>query len=152
MHCPACGKLLARRTKFCTHCGEQLRAEDDKAITKLEKRFDDYVDGLFWTTVFGLGLIIGGMVVMKKVLQLDQGLILAYFALSSLTFLTIFVICLREVIVLARQKYNAGDEGEQFDTKELTEAKAPPSLSEAVSVTENTTRALEIRPKEDVPR
>lgn len=154
MHCPACGKTLVRRTKFCTHCGEQLRQEETAAIKKLEKRFDDYVDGVFWTTVFGLGLIIGGMAVMKKVLQLDQGLILAYLAVSSLAFLTVFGICLWQVIVLAKKKHKAEQESEAepLDTNELAEAKAPRSLGAAVSITDETTRTLEARPKERVPR
>lgn len=154
MHCPACGKMLARRTKYCTHCGEQLRQEENAVIERLEKRFDDYVDGVFWITVFGLGLILGGMVVMKEVLHLNEKLIVAYMALSSLAFLTVFGICLKEVITLAKRKNKAQAEaeGEPFDTNELVETKAPRSLGEAISITDDTTRTLETEGKERVLR
>lgn len=153
MHCPACGKALARRTKYCTHCGEQLRQEETAAIEKLEKRFDDYVDGVFWITVFGLGLILGGMVVMKEVLHLNQGLIVAYMALSSLAFLTVFGICLKEVLALAKRKNKAQADAEEepFDTNELVATKEPRRLGEAMSIVDDTTRPLETRPKESVP-
>ena len=154
MHCPACGKALARRTKYCTHCGEQLRQEENAAIEKLEARFDDYVDGVFWTAVFGLGFILGGMVVMKQVLHLSQGLIVAFMALSSLAFLTVFGICLKEVLTLAKRKNKAQADSEEevFATNELANAQELRRLEEAMSIMDETTRTLETNPKEPVPR
>jgi hypothetical protein len=38
-------------------------------IGQAEKRFDEYLEGLFWTTVFGLGVILGGAIVLTKFLN-----------------------------------------------------------------------------------
>ena len=50
---------------------------------------DSEMEGLFWITVLGIGLILGGMVLMKKVL-LDDWMIIAYMILSSAAFTTYF--------------------------------------------------------------
>ena len=154
MHCPACGKALPRRMKYCSQCGAQLTLEKDTESERKEKRFDDYVDGIFWITVFGLGLILGGMVLMKQVLHLSQGLIIAYMIISSTTFLTVFGVCLWELIRIARGSKRADENAdeEQFDTNKLAEAKPQRSLEEPMSVIEDTTRTLETMPKENVPR
>jgi hypothetical protein len=152
MHCPACGKALARRMKYCNHCGEPLRLEEASASEAAEARFDDYLDGLFWTTVIGLGLILGGMVVMKQVFS-SSGLVIAYMILSSTAFLSVFGIHLWQIIRMSRRnRSNEIAEGEQFDTNRLGGAKPQARLEEAGSVTEETTRTFESQPKEPVPR
>ena len=61
MYCQTCGNAIAHKTKYCNRCGTQLvpagEASPDK--TPAEKRLDEYLDGLFWISVFGLGFIIG---------------------------------------------------------------------------------------------
>lgn len=152
MNCPACGKTLSRRMKYCNHCGEQLRVEKDATSEKSESRFDEYVDGIFWTTVFGLGLILGGMVVMQKVLSLSRALIISYMAMSSTAFLIIFGIHLWQIVQMTRKPKKANVEEEQFETNKLGGAKSPLSLEEAPSITEEVTHRLETIPKEKVPR
>jgi uncharacterized ferredoxin-like protein len=100
MYCPECGKALSRPMKFCTHCGSQLNLEKTTETEERKNRFDDYVDGIFWTTVFGLGIILGGMFVIKEVLQLDQRWMIAYTIMSSAAFLTVFGIHVWQVIHL----------------------------------------------------
>lgn len=56
----------------------------------------EYLDGLFWITVFGLGLILGGIALMQK-LQVGSGLMVAYLVMSSAAFLVNFWLSLREV-------------------------------------------------------
>lgn len=112
----------------------------------LEKRLDDYLDGLFWLTVLGLGLIIGGMIVMKR-FQFSETLILGYMVLSSLAFLSNFAINLREVQRLKRSR----EEATRISAGTTNELKLPPaSLTNLASVTENTTRNLEKVPREKV--
>jgi len=154
MHCPACGKSLPRRMRYCSQCGAQLTLEKDTESERREKRFDDYVDGIFWITVFGLGLILGGMALMKQVLHLGRGWIIAYMIMSSVTFLTVFAICLWQIIVIARgsKKADENADEEQFDTNRLAEAKPQKSLEAPMSVVEDTTRTLDTILKENVPR
>ena len=85
MHCPACGAVLTRKTKYCKQCGTQLAAGETPT-----ERFDSYLTDLFWTAVFAFGIIVGGAVLLKKVLDPGQGILIGYLILSSLVFLIIF--------------------------------------------------------------
>jgi hypothetical protein len=154
MYCPACGKALPRRMNYCSQCGAQLTLEKHTETEKSQKRFDDYVDGIFWITVFGLGLILGGIALMKQVLNLSQGLIVAFMIISSTAFLTVFAICLWQIIAIARgsKKANENAGEEQFDTNRLAEGKPQKSLEEPQSVIEDTTRTLNPILKENAPR
>ncbi len=50
--------------KYCNQCGAQL-ARKDESVSATEKRFDDYLEGLFWVAALGLGMVLGGMIVIK---------------------------------------------------------------------------------------
>ena len=92
MYCHACGIALSQPTKYCNRCGVQLINQDPTGeVKRTEKRLDEYLDGLFWITVFGVGLIFGGMVVMKKV-GLSDFFIFAYLLISTTAFLINFLI------------------------------------------------------------
>jgi hypothetical protein len=140
--------------KFCNQCGTQLSLEDDTRLDKQVKRLDDYVDGIFWITIFGLGMILGGMVLIKEALHLSDGILIAYLILSSTTFLTVFGICLWQIIRISQEskKVNLKVEEEQFDTNKLAGAKSQKSLEEGMSVVEETTRTLEAVPREHETR
>ncbi len=88
MYCHACGIALTQPTKYCNRCGAQLAptALARKEKTAEEKRLDEYLDGLFWISVFGLGFIIGGAILLKKV-NFSDLVILVYAVLSSTGFL-----------------------------------------------------------------
>ncbi len=141
MYCPSCGTALSQQLKYCNRCGSQLNAVAESS----KKRLDDYLDGLFWITVFGLGLILGGLALMKRVLNLSEGLIIAYLVMSSLAFIINFGLSLREILRMLRSQKEAKSLGEvaQFDTNELKPGKASPALKAPPSVTEQTTRAFE---------
>ena len=139
MFCPTCGNALSQQLKYCNRCGANLATTD--VVRAVEKRLDEYLDGLFWITVFGLAFIIGGMLLMKK-LQFSEALIAAYLLLSSAAFLINFVINLREVQRLKRSRESSN----QIEGRITSELSLPPvheSLSALPSVTENTTRSLE---------
>lgn len=138
MHCPACGAVLAQKTKYCKQCGAQLASEMPT------KQFGFYLIFLFWTVVFAFGVIVGGVAFLKKVLDPGQGILIGYLILSSLAFLVIFGLGLWQLIQLLptmkRKSQPVIDEA--FDTNKLAPAQTPASLTPA-SVTEEPTRTFE---------
>jgi hypothetical protein len=153
MYCSSCGIALSQQMKYCNRCGNQLIPTRDAAeIEALEKRLDEYLEGLFWITVVGLGLILGGMVLMKRVFHLSDGLIIAYMVLSSLAFIINFALNLRETLRLMRNSKEVKATGlpGRLDTNELGPEKDHLVLETAPSVTENTTRNLEPMAKEQI--
>ena len=90
MYCQSCGTALAMQMKYCNRCGAHLvTTKEDDTVKLFEKRMDSEMEGLFWITVLGLALILGGMALMKEV-QLSESLIVAYMILSSAAFRAYF--------------------------------------------------------------
>lgn len=151
MFCPSCGVALQGHLKYCNHCGVQLASAEEAIVKKTEKRLDEYLDGLFWITVFGLGLIVGGIALMQK-LQVGSGLMIGYLILSSAAFLINFWLSLREVLRITgrSKKPTRLDRPEELSTRELPPMNAHAVVHGAPSVTENTTRELQAVSKENV--
>jgi hypothetical protein len=133
--------------KYCTRCGAQTNRQENKQV---EKRLDDYLEGLFWITAFGLGIILGGAAVLKLVLQFPRGLIIAYLVLSSAAFLINFGLNLREALRLSGslKKAGGGTLESARDTNKMLQAEGDAPVEFARSVTENTTRSLDPIPQE----
>ena len=141
MYCHACGIALTQQTKYCNRCGAQLIKVDQAGeLRRSKKRLDEYLDGLFWITVFGVGLVLGGMVAMKKV-GLSDFFILVYLVLSSAAFLVNFGLNLRAALRIGQ---GTGDlkSTDERQTSQLDPAARPASLEPAPSVTEHTTRSF----------
>jgi hypothetical protein len=145
MYCQTCGSALTLHTNFCNRCGTQLIPAAEKSVDKTpaEKRLDEYLDGLFWISVFGLAFIIGGSVLLKKVGFADL-ILIAYVILSTTVFLINFGFSLWGALSLMR----SSKEGKLtmqpgHDTRELGPPKAEPIVMPAKSVTEHTTRSFE---------
>jgi hypothetical protein len=103
MFCPACGVALAQHLKYCNRCGFQLlTAKGAAEIDSSEKRLREEMIELFWLTVFGLGIILGGMALIKNVLHLSDWILVAYMILSSTAFTINFALSLRQIRRLAR--------------------------------------------------
>lgn len=149
MYCHTCGIALTQPTKYCNRCGVLLIAQDQTGEVKpSEKRLDEYLDGLFWITVLGIGLVFGGMVVMKRV-GLSDLFILAYLLISSTAFLVNFGINLREYLRIGR----TSREQKTIDhrvTGQLDPVSPRAALEPVPSVTEHTTRSFE--PVQTKPR
>ena len=142
MYCHACGIALTQQMKFCNRCGAQSITQDQSAeIKRSEKRLDEYLDGLFWITVFGVGLIFAGMVVMKKV-GLSDFFILMYLLISSTAFLINFVINLKAARRIGGKTHDLPSPAE-LGTGQLESAAQRPALEPVPSVTEHTTRSFE---------
>lgn len=140
MYCQNCGSALTLQTKYCNRCGTQMTTPSEKSLDKTpaEKRLDEYLDGLFWISVFGLAFIIGGMVLLKKV-NFSDLVVIGYVVLSTMVFLINFGFSLWGALSIMR----SSKEGKLtmqpgHDTREL-----PPPRVEPISVTENTTRSFE---------
>lgn len=149
MYCSSCGTALSQPTKFCRSCGAQLVSKkEDTGISASEQRFDEYLTDLFWVAVFGLGIILGGIALMQKVLHLGGVLIVAYAILSSTAFSIVFALSLWKTLRLARESKEAKEAGSlgSLETNELE----PASLEILPSIVENTTRNLEPAPREHV--
>ena len=154
MFCSNCGVALAQQMKYCNYCGAQLVSMKDASETKLyEKRMDSEMEGLFWISVLGIALILGGMVLMKKV-QFSDWLIIAYMILSSAAFIAYFALGVWQVRRLAKTSKRAESliDVAPAETSELDPVKALASHEPLPSVTEHTTRTLEPIPKEQATR
>jgi hypothetical protein len=151
MFCPSCGNALSQNLKYCNRCGSRLAAAGEGEEGRdLRKRLDEYLDGLFWITVFGLGLILGGLALMKEV-NLSDGLIIGYAALSSTAFIINFGLNLWETIRILRQVIKGKATG-RLDTNELDTPAPVPFIGSAPTVTENTTHRLEPASKDRVSK
>lgn len=140
MYCHSCGIALTQQMKFCNRCGALLiKPETD--LKRTEKRLDSYLEGLFWVTVFGLGIIFGGLIVLKKV-DFEKWVLVTYLCLSSTAFLINFGINLWGALKLMRGSKEIP--APESNTREL-ESGTPMLLTptQTPSVTENTTRSFE---------
>jgi len=137
--------------KYCNRCGAHLTTSEEAVLVNAaEKRLDNYLDGLFWITLLGLGFILGGMALLKKI-QVSDGLMIAFVVLSFAAFLVNFGLSFREVQRLKRAREPIHTpELEPLNTKELGPANAQANLAALPSVTENTTRDLHSRSKEKI--
>lgn len=150
MFCPSCGIALPQQLKYCNRCGAQLTAKDTELVAIYEKRMESEMEGLFWITVFGLGLLVGGLVVLKNALGLGEGLLYAYTLLCSLALIMYFGLGVWQIRRLARSSREAVGtlEPGRVETNELAPVQTPATLEPAkpgpaLSVTERTTRTLE---------
>ena len=144
MYCQTCGSVLAHKTKYCNRCGTQLIPTGDVKPdkTRAEKRLDEYLEGLFWVSVFGLGFIIGGTVVLTKVGVRDL-IVFGYAILSTIVFLVNFGFNLWATLSIMRSSKDSKLTMQPgHDTRELGPSKIQPVPIPA-SVTENTTRSFE---------
>jgi hypothetical protein len=144
MYCSTCGVAVAQGLSYCNYCGEKLNAVSAENVTKSsEVKPELLVCAMVALFVLGLGAITVLMGVMKAVLDLNVGQILAFTLLSFLTMLALEGVFLR--LLLRRQR--GAEESRTTEvlnaqtTKELDAA--PERLPMAMpSVTEHTTRAF----------
>ena len=111
--------------------------------TPAEKRLDEYLDGLFWISVFGLGFVAGGTALLTK-LSVRDLIVLGYFILSSTIFLINFAFSLWGTLSIMRSSKDGKlTMRPGHETRELSPPRIEPLTIPATSVTENTTRSLE---------
>ena len=146
MYCSTCGVAVAEGLSYCNYCGAKLSgAKRDSIIKSPEVRPETLVGAMVFAFVFGLGAITVLMGVMKAVLRLEVGQILAFTLLGFLIMLSIEGVIIRLLLRRKRGTEEAGDtvqlKGQA--TKELDAAQARALPEPLPSVTEHTTRAFE---------
>ncbi len=152
MFCPSCGIALAQQMKYCNRCGSQLITTREAAEIKLsEKRLREEMVDLFWVTVLGLGLILGGMALIKNFLHLSDWILIAYMIISSTAFTINFGLSLWQIRRLARiaEEVRGRVQLAQIDSNQISPSEVV-ALKSITSVTENTTRNLEPISKEEI--
>src|SRR5438876_4910840 len=90
MYCSSCGVAVTPGLTYCNYCGEELSGAKSVSIIKSpEVRPESLVGAMVFTFVFGLGAITVLMGMMKAVLHLENGVILAFALLSFLIMLSL---------------------------------------------------------------
>jgi hypothetical protein len=82
MYCSSCGTALSPQMKYCNRCGAQQTAGTAEQKSPEDQLRSVGVD-LFWGMIIGLGLILGGMVVLRKVLHLRDAILVFWMILST---------------------------------------------------------------------
>jgi len=146
MYCSSCGVAVAQGLSYCNYCGATLNGVKGDHVTKsLEVRPESLIAAMVAVFVFALVAITMLMGMMKAVLNLYVGQILAFTLLSFLIMLSLEGVFVRLLLRRRRGTEEAGDtvllKGQA--TKELDAAQARGLPEPVPSVTEHTTRAFE---------
>jgi len=146
MYCPACGLSVAQGLSYCNYCGAKLSGEKgDSLIKSSEVKPESLVFSMVSVFVLGVPAITVLIGVMKAVLDLNVGQILAFTLLSFL-----IMLLLEGVFIWLLLRRHRGAEGtggtarsKGQATKELNEAQDGVLPEATPSVTEQTTRAFD---------
>ena len=145
MYCSTCGVVVAQGLSYCNYCGAKLSgAKGDDVNPSPDLKPGLLVSAMVVVFVFGLVAITMLIGVMKAVLHLDVGQLLAFTMLSFLIMLFLEGVFIR---LLFRRKRGI-EEGDTVlmkgpATKELDAAQARVLPEPVPSVTEHTTRAFD---------
>lgn len=147
MYCSSCGVSLAQGLSYCNYCGAKLGGEKGaggakSAEVRVESFYIMVMVGLFIMGTFAITALMG---VMKAVLNLDLGQILAFTTLCFLIMLTLEGILTWRLLHHTRRAKETGEAqpSKGQTTKELDAAHVG-MLPEAMpSVTEHTTRTFQ---------
>lgn len=148
MYCSTCGVTIAQGLSFCNQCGAKLSVEKGNGLEVYsELKAESFlIASMVMVFIFGLGVIMGLVAVLKNVINLEARQVIPF---AILSFMMLFLI--EGVIVwrltrrdrLAKASAALAAPSEQT-TKGLDPARAR-ALHEGMppSVTEHTTRAFE---------
>src|SRR2546423_11275574 len=147
MYCSSCGVAVAQGLSYCNYCGAKLNGvKGDSVIKSSEAKPESLIGAMVFVFVFGLVAISILMRVMKAVLDLNVGQILAFTLLSFLIMLLIEGVFIRLLLRRSRGVEETGgtaplSKGQATKELDATQAQALPEARP--SVTEHTTRTLE---------
>src|SRR5690348_3814761 len=95
MYCSSCGVAVVQGLVYCNYCGAKLNAvKGDSLSNSSEVKRELLVSAMVAVFVLGLGAIAVLMGVLKSVLDLHVGQILAFALLSFLIMLLIEGVCI----------------------------------------------------------
>jgi hypothetical protein len=146
MYCSSCGVAVAQGLGYCNYCGAKLNGvKGDNLIKTSEVKPELLVCAMVAVFVLGLGAIAVLTGVMKSVLGLDTGQILAFTLLSFLIMLLVEGVCIWLLFSRNRSAKEISDASPSKNqaTKELNAADVRVLPEPLLSVTEHTTRAFE---------
>jgi hypothetical protein len=140
---------------FCKNCGARVGGKKERDGNQLsESSVNFLIAALLGIPIAGIGVIIGLISVMKKELDMPNDVIVI------ITFLSFSLLLMAEVaflwLLLSRTKkkkekedpYQLNEPLNKAATKSLGEAQPQSFVNQASSVTENTTRTLEMAERE----
>src|SRR5947208_377400 len=143
MYCSTCGVAVTQGLSYCNHCGAKLNGEKgDRLARHTELRAEALLmSGMVTVFVVGLLAISAFMWVMKAVLDLNAGQILALTLLSFLIMLLIEGVYIWRLMRSRRDAVEAGGAAlsKEQDTQRLDAAQARVLPEGVPSVTEQTT-------------
>ena len=145
MYCSSCGVVVAQGLSYCNYCGAKLSGVKGDNLTKSpEVRPELLVSAMAGVFILGLVAITMLIGMMKVVLGLNVGQVLAFAMLSFLIMLSLEGVF---VSLLLRRKRGAEEAGDTVlskgqATRELDAAQARVLPESMPSVTEHTTRAF----------
>jgi len=145
MYCSTCGVAVAQGLGYCNYCGAKLNGVKNEHLVKSsEVKPELLVSAMLAVFVLGLVAITLLTGVMKSVLGLDLGQILAFTMLSFLIMLLIEGVCIW-LLVSRNRRPKEIDDGlaKKQATKELNPTEVRVLPEPMPSVTEHTTRAFE---------
>ncbi len=150
MYCSLCGSAVKRSLRYCNHCGNELIANQSSSTSLSPTSQESIAWALAIVTIVGLGTTIGVMALMKQALHFPNGLIIAFSLLFMLAFLAADSVF---VWLLLRSKRDAKETDHAlaqpgFTTRDLDEAPARILPEPAISITEHSTRNLELVEKQ----
>ena len=143
MYCSSCGVAVTQGLPYCNYCGAKL-STGDSGDKPPDIRPGGLVTMMVATFVMGLFAITIFMGVLKAVLHLETGPLLAFIGLSFMVMLLLEGIF---IFLLFRRKHGAEElrdprRNSRAATKEL-EAQSRLPIEPISSVTEHTTRAFD---------
>ena len=148
MFCAACGNQLAPGLSFCNRCGYGQRERNSSQGTTMAA----LLTAITLIGLGGLGIMLGGMLVLKREAGLESDII-------GIFMLFVFLIVTTIEFFLCRQlsRLGAGEKKEQFQLPVSQPNELGPAQHRALhepltSVTDNTTRTLEYSQKEPLRR
>lgn len=155
MYCSSCGVAVARGLSYCNYCGAKLNGlKDDNVSESAAVKPELLVAAMVVVFVLGLVAITMLIGVMKAILHLDVGQILAFTVLSFLIMLSLEGLFIRLLLRHKRGTEEAGGtvllKGQA--TRELDAAQARSLPEPLPSVTEGTTRTFEPVYKERISK
>jgi len=140
MYCPSCGVAVVPSLSYCNHCGANLTPS---VPARADVKPEILVQGMIMVFVFGLAAISVLLGVMKAVLNLNEGAILGFAALS---FFIMMVVEGVFIGLLVRRKHKPEQSNAKALSKQQTnelDAAQERVLTEPASVTDHTTRAFD---------
>jgi len=144
MYCSSCGVAVTQGLSYCNYCGAKLNGVGDNVIKSSEVKPELLVSAMAGVFILGLVAITMLLGVMKTVLDLNIGQVLAFALLSFLIMLTIEGVFISLLLRRRRGTEEAGGTMLKVQaTRELDAAQARVLPEPAPSVTEHTTRAFE---------